>query len=197
MISDKLKEAREYEEREEQNVPQEVRPTYHFSPRVGWLNDPNGFSFYGGKFHLFYQYHPYDSMWGPMHWGHWVSSDLLHWEWKGVAMAPDQDYDHAGVFSGTALVEGDTLVLDIKDGEFFKVSIAGKEYYLPFKVLGGKKVAFLDISGQVALNESFAEQLVEMIDRKGIEFDTVLNPVSKSNALAHAFAVKCAQDLIG
>ena len=61
----------------------------------------------------------------------------------------------------------------LKDGEFFKVSIAGKEYYLPFKVLGGKKVAFLDISGQVALNESFAEQLVEMIDRKGIEFDTV------------------------
>ena len=107
MISDKLKKAREYEEREEQMVPQEVRPTYHFSPRVGWLNDPNGFSFYGGKYHLFYQYHPYDSMWGPMHWGHAVSSDLIHWEYLPCALAPDQPYDDKGCFSGSAITTPD------------------------------------------------------------------------------------------
>ena len=107
MISRQLKEAREYEEREEKNVPEELRPYYHFSPRVGWLNDPNGLSYYGGKYHLFYQYHPYDSLWGPMHWGHAVSSDLVHWEYLPAALAPDQPYDIKGCFSGSAITMPD------------------------------------------------------------------------------------------
>lgn len=103
-ISEELKKAREYEEKEGELVDKELRPVYHFSPRVGWLNDPNGLSFYGGKYHLFYQYYPYDSFWGPMHWGHAVSSDLLRWEYLPCALAPDTDQDRAGCFSGSVAV---------------------------------------------------------------------------------------------
>ena len=103
MISEKLKKIREYEEKAAAQIPEADRPFFHFSPRVGWLNDPNGFSFYGGKYHLFYQYHPYSSYWGPMHWGHAVSSDMISWEYLPAAMAPDTEYDKSGCFSGTAI----------------------------------------------------------------------------------------------
>lgn len=77
---------------------------YHFTPNVGWMNDPNGFIFYKGEYHLFYQYYPYDIKWGPMHWGHTKSKDLIHWENLKVALAPDQDYDRElGCFSGSAI----------------------------------------------------------------------------------------------
>lgn len=79
------------------------RPAFHLSPRVGWMNDPNGFSYCKGAYHLFYQYYPYDSVWGPMHWGHAVSRDLLHWEYLPAALAPDTAYDKDGCFSGSAL----------------------------------------------------------------------------------------------
>ena len=83
-----------------------------------------------------------------------------------------------------------TEVVRSEGGEHLHVILGGKDYYLPFKVLGGKKVAFLDISGQVALNESSADELVEKLKEADVEFDTILNPVSKSNALAHAIAVR-------
>ena len=107
MISEKLKKIREYEEKAAAQIPEADRPVFHFSPRVGWLNDPNGFSFYGGKYHLFYQYHPYSSYWGPMHWGHAVSSDMISWEYLPAAMAPDMEYDKSGCFSGTAITLSD------------------------------------------------------------------------------------------
>lgn len=81
-----------------------------------------------------------------------------------------------------------------KDGnKFLKVLLGGKEYFLPFKFLGGKNVAFLDMSGLVSFNESAADDLVEILLEKGITFDTILNPVSKSNAFAHAVAVRWQQ----
>lgn len=67
------------------------------------MNDPNGFSFYRGKYHLFYQYYPYKPFWGSMHWGHAVSTDLLHWTYLPAALAPDQPFDNRGCFSGSAL----------------------------------------------------------------------------------------------
>ena len=86
-----------------QNITPLERPEFHLSPKVGWMNDPNGFSYYKDKFHLFYQYYPYDSQWGPMHWGHAVSDDLLHWEYLPAAIAPDMPYDYVGCFSGSAI----------------------------------------------------------------------------------------------
>ena len=98
-----LDRARQYEAERETAIAPAERPAFHLSPRVGWMNDPNGFSCYGGQYHLFYQYHPYDSHWGPMHWGHAVSKDLLRWEYLPAALAPDQPYDRDGCFSGSAV----------------------------------------------------------------------------------------------
>ena len=100
-MSQSLRDARRWEEA--RAVIPEERPLFHLSARTGWMNDPNGFSFHDGRYHLFYQYHPYDSHWGPMHWGHAVSADLLRWEYLPAAMAPDMPYDRDGVFSGSAL----------------------------------------------------------------------------------------------
>lgn len=107
MISKELTKAREFEERQAGLITDEMRPAYHFSPRIGWLNDPNGLSFYDGKYHLFYQYHPYSTYWGPMHWGHAVSGDLITWEHLPAALAPDTDYDYSGCFSGSAVTMDD------------------------------------------------------------------------------------------
>ncbi len=107
MISRELAAAREYEEKQAGLISDEMRPAYHFSPRTGWLNDPNGLSYYDGKYHLFYQYHPYSTYWGPMHWGHAVSDDLITWEYLPAALAPDTDYDYSGCFSGSAVTMDD------------------------------------------------------------------------------------------
>lgn len=105
-----LEQAREYET--EHRVCSSERPAFHVTPPVGWMNDPNGFSAYQGKIHLFYQYHPYNTEWGPMHWGHQTTEDLIRWQECGVALAPDQSYDRGGCFSGSAIEteEGHVLV---------------------------------------------------------------------------------------
>lgn len=103
MTSQTLREARKYEETSEKLIPSEERPGFHLAVRTGWMNDPNGFSYYNGKYHMFYQYHPYEAKWGPMHWGHAVSDDLLHWEYLPAALAPDESYDRDGCFSGSAI----------------------------------------------------------------------------------------------
>ena len=109
-----LQKARDYEEEHSAAISAAERPAYHLTPYVGWMNDPNGFSFYHGKYHLFYQYNPYATQWGPMHWGHAVSTDLLHWEYLPCAIAPDSPSDNGpGCFSGSAteLDDGRQLLL--------------------------------------------------------------------------------------
>lgn len=65
------------------------RPVYHHTPAYGWMNDPNGMFYKDGVYHLFFQYNPYGSVWGNMHWGHSTSSDLIHWNFEGVSIVPD------------------------------------------------------------------------------------------------------------
>ncbi len=101
MSETKLEKARAFEENAGAAVSADLRPRYHLSSRCGWMNDPNGFSFYEGRYHLFYQYHPFDNNWGPMHWAHAASSDLLHWEYLPAILAPEEFYDSFGCFSGS------------------------------------------------------------------------------------------------
>ena len=82
--------ARKYETSHSLDGSKTSKPLFHVSAPVGWINDPNGFSVFKGKIHLFYQYHPYNTEWGPMHWGHSVTSDMIRWQQLPVALAPDQ-----------------------------------------------------------------------------------------------------------
>ncbi|MEQ8242851.1 glycoside hydrolase family 32 protein [Fulvivirga sp.] len=78
------------------------RLQFHFSPEAHWMNDPNGMFYYEGEYHLFYQYYPDSTVWGPMHWGHAVSTDMVIWEHLPVALYPD---DLGYIFSGSVVVD--------------------------------------------------------------------------------------------
>lgn len=92
--------ARTYIKDESIKIKESQRPVFHITPDIGWMNDPNGFSWYQGDYHLFYQYYPYDVHWGPMHWGHSRTKDFIKWERLPLALAPDMPYE-TGCFSGS------------------------------------------------------------------------------------------------
>jgi fructan beta-fructosidase len=78
------------------------RPKIHFSPQTAWMNDPNGMVYHKGTYHLFYQFYPDSTVWGPMHWGHATSTDMVHWQHEPVALYPDS---LGYIFSGSAVVD--------------------------------------------------------------------------------------------
>ena len=78
------------------------RPLYHHAPAYGWMSDPNGMVYTNGKYHLFYQYYPYDPYWHEMHWGHATSTDLVHWEEHPIALFPDE---YGVMYSGSVVVD--------------------------------------------------------------------------------------------
>ncbi|MGI4875767.1 MAG: glycoside hydrolase family 32 protein [Janthinobacterium lividum] len=80
----------------------QYRPAYHFTPAAHWMNDPNGMVYYRGTYHLFYQYYPGGMVWGPMHWGHATSPDMLRWQQQPIALYPDS---LGYIFSGSAVVD--------------------------------------------------------------------------------------------
>lgn len=93
---------------------EKYRPQYHFTPDSMWMNDPNGMVYYEGEYHLFYQYYPDSTIWGPMHWGHAVSADMVHWEHLPIAIYPDE---HGYIFSGSAVVDWNNTSGLGKDGQ--------------------------------------------------------------------------------
>ena len=102
MTSKMLQRARDFEKKYLPYTDSE-QPRFHVTGGIGWINDPNGFAPYKGEYHLFFQYYPYDTKWGPMHWGHVKTSDFVRWERLPAALAPDTDYDRNGCFSGSSV----------------------------------------------------------------------------------------------
>lgn len=111
MLMYTLEQANVYIESNSDQLNSKYRNDYHLMAPIGWINDPNGFIYYKGEYHLFYQYYPYKAEWGPMHWGHAKSKDLVNWETVPVALAPDQSYDKDGCFSGTAIEKDGKMYL--------------------------------------------------------------------------------------
>ena len=83
---------------------EEFRPVYHHTPTYGWMNDPNGMFYKDGVYHLYFQHNPYGSTWGNMTWGHSTTTDLVNWNYEGLAIKPDA---WGAVFSGSAVVDYD------------------------------------------------------------------------------------------
>lgn len=95
-------------------MSEQYRPSLHMTPDTGWMNDPNGLVYFNGQYHQFYQYYPHDTVWGPMHWGHKTSDDLIHWQEHEPALYPD---DSGMCFSGSAIVDWNNTSGLFEDGK--------------------------------------------------------------------------------
>lgn len=138
--------AEKYVDEHASAVSKKYRCIYHAMPPIGWMNDPNGFCRAFGKYHLFFQFHPYSAGWGPMHWGHYETEDFVKWKWKGVALAPDKEYDKDGCFSGSAIEKNGVMYLfyTAVKGDVQRQAVATSENGDKFKkrgiVIDGEKL---------------------------------------------------------
>lgn len=146
------------------------RPKIHLTAPSNWINDPNGFIYYNGEYHLFYQYFPYECKWGTMHWGHATSIDLVNWKHHKIALYPTKEYDQNGCFSGTAIIKDEELHLyytAIKYDKFREGNI-----HSPYD------------------NESFEASQAKMVSRDGYTFDNyedkkMIIPAIRDKELGH------------
>ena len=125
---------------------------HHLMPPVGWLNDPNGLCWYKGKYHVFFQYAPFDVEGGLKFWGHYTSEDMIDWKYEGTALYPDSSYDCHGVYSGSALVDEGKLHL------FFtgNVKIDGDYDYIN----EGRETSTLHVESEDGIHFSNKEEVI-------------------------------------
>ena len=124
----------------------------YVKPENCWINDPNGFIYYKGEYHLFCQCFPYGPRWGRMHWYHMVSKDLVNWEKKGIALFPSKTDDRSGCFSGSAIEENGKMYL----------------YYTGVNYL---KENPEDIN--LCSDEQFVSAQLRLISEDGVHFDNI------------------------
>ena len=118
---------------------QMYRPNFHFTPKNNWMNDPNGLFYANGSYHLYFQYWPYGNKWGPMHWGHATSKDLVKWEEQPIALYPDR---FGYIFSGSAVLD-EKNTSGFGDGKTAPV-VAIFTYHDPVK----EKAGAIDVESQ-------------------------------------------------
>ena len=125
---------------------------HHLMPPVGWLNDPNGLCWYKGRYHVFFQYAPFDVEGGLKFWGHYTSEDLLDWKYEGTALYPDSSYDCHGVYSGSSLIDQDKMHL------FFtgNVKIDGDYDYIN----EGRETSTLHVESEDGIHFSDKEEVI-------------------------------------
>ncbi len=136
----------------------------HLKSPANWINDPNGFIYYKGQYHLFYQHFPYEPRWGTMHWGHAVSKDLVHWEHLPIALFPSKWNDRNGCYSGSAIEH---------DGKMYL-------YYTGVRYLEENPE---DI--HVFLNEQLVSAQMMLISKDGIHFDNSKNKTTVIETLTN------------
>lgn len=116
----------EYLELQEKVNQSEWRQIFHIQPKTGLLNDPNGLIYHNGKYHIFHQWYPLGAVHGIKYWYHYISDDLIHFEDKGIALAPDTSYDSHGVYSGSGFDYNGKLYLmytgNVRDSEWERTS---------------------------------------------------------------------------
>lgn len=154
------------------------KPEVHFSAPIGWINDPNGFVYFRDEYHLFYQYYPYDSVWGPMHWGHAKTKDFVEWEHLPIALAPDMPYDKDGCFSGSAIVKDDTLwimytgnIIDSKNGNRQVQNVAFSKDGIHFQKLASNPVATGEILPSDLIPSEFRDP--KLFEKDGCYYSVV------------------------
>ena len=131
-------------------VAEQHRPHFHFTPPEMWMNDPNGMVYFDGEYHLCYQYYPYDNVWGPMHWGHAISKDLVTWQHLPIALYPDPK---GYIFSGSTVIDWNNTSGFAETGDDIPPMVAIFTHHEP----GGEKLA----------NKKFQYQSIAYSNDKG------------------------------
>lgn len=145
-----------------------MKNTCHYTAPLGWMNDPNGLIFYNGTYHVFYQYYPDDIKWGPMHWGHAVTTDLMHWEDLPIALSPDEK---GYIFSGSGVVIEDDFYL----------------FYTAHDPESGEECQCLAVSKKDSDHRTFAKIKYDILNKKCRDFrdpKVFANPVKGGYAMA-------------
>ena len=132
------------------------RLNFHLMPPIGWLNDPNALSYFKGKYHIFFQYSPFEVEGGLKFWGHYITKDLINYQYVGVSIYPDEKYDCHGVYSGSAFIEDNKLYIYYTGN----VKLLGEHDYIE----SGREANTMLTVSEDGINFSEKECLMEMED---------------------------------
>ena len=158
LVSKIFKEAIIQKENEylKKNIKDKWKLNFHIMPPVGWLNDPNGLSYFKGIYNIFFQYSPFETEGGLKFWGHYQTKDLINYKYVGVSIYPDEKYDCHGVYSGSAFIEDDKLYIYYTGN----VKLLGKHDYIE----SGREANTMFTVSEDGINFLEKECLMEMKD---------------------------------